>query len=70
MSTYREGYIIRIFLPDKEEEIKMLRNKVIEAYKGLVKQHIRFLSINDDEKKKLYNDIMTSIVKNKEIDEN
>lgn len=70
MSKQGEGYIIRILLPDTEEKTDKLRKKAVEAYEGLIKQYIRFLSINDNEKKKLYDDIMASIAEHKEIDEN
>lgn len=70
MSRSKEPYIIEIRYPDSNEGIIKLRKKVVEAWDEVLKTHIKFLSIGEREKKKIYEEIMKSIVHYKENDEN
>jgi len=70
MSRLQKAYIIEIHYPKSEEGIYKLRKRVIEAFDKLFKEHIRFLSISEREKKKVYDEMMESIVHHEGNDEN
>lgn len=64
MTRTKASYSIEVHYPETQEQMSELRKRMGYAYIDFVKNYIKALSINNDEKNKLYVEVTNKLIRN------